>query len=107
MGPEHTRGESWVYFPHVLIGFHCWPIGFQIQKGVACTKTSVNLRPWERPARPLDSEGARRMQRHTDAGPAGAREKAPGHHDDVLTFMLVPVGQIPISQTSETYSFPF
>lgn len=39
---ENTRGAVLVYFPHVLIGFNCWPIGFQVQKRVGDTKASVN-----------------------------------------------------------------
>lgn len=64
---EDTRGETLICFPHVLIGFNCWPIGFQVQKRVDNTKTSVNLRPWERVPGPLVCDRAGFMQMHTAA----------------------------------------
>lgn len=42
---KHKGREPWVYFPRVLIGFNCWPIGFRVQKRVSGTKTNAN---WDR-----------------------------------------------------------
>lgn len=73
---ESTREEPWFYFPHVLIGFNCWPIGFQVQTRVGRTKTSVNLRPWERLAGLLVPNRVDFMQLHRSAGCEDLRENS-------------------------------
>lgn len=71
----------------MLIGFNCWPIGFQVQKRVSRTKTSVNLGPWERLATLLVSNIKDFIQLHMPLGCRGPREACP-HRSDVLFFFF-------------------
>lgn len=101
---KHKGREPLVYFPRVLIGFNCWPIGFQVQKRVSRTKTSVNLGPWERLATLLVSNIKDFIQLHMPLGCRGPCEACP-HRSDVLFFFFFncssPIGQI--ADTGSSY----